>query len=198
MPLVPFVKPSEIQTLVPCDDDLAALAARVVSGGIRRSVGWDVDYRAGQTHTRLYRRRFAGPLGGLDPALSAYDERGRSRTDPCIVLPAMNLTDVASVVVDGRTLTADEWDATVSGIVYLHGLTPQRSATVTFTAGWKRQPEDEAPGTFLEVALEHGVDLASNPERLRSYNLIGAGESFSERTPLVDDSRLDPYRVNLL
>lgn len=182
--LVPFAKASDLQTLVPVDDDLAALAVRVASSGIRRAVGWDVDLSPG-TYSKLY-------------TVPGHSMRGVERpARPQVVLPCMALTGVQSVVVDGTVLTAEQWDATLSGIVHLNGVRPTRKVTVAYTAGYRRQPEDEAPGVFEEVCLEHAVSLAANPENLKSYTLLGANESFSDRVLLVDDTRLDPWRVNL-
>jgi hypothetical protein len=110
------------------------------------------------------------------------------------VLPALNVTDVTSVVVDGTTLTADQWDATTSGIVYLRTW-PSRIATITYSAGYVRQPEDKAPGVFREVCLDYATARVSNPEGLKAYTLGGTSETFMEHPPLVEDPRLDSYRV---
>lgn len=196
MPLIPFAKASDVQTLTPCDDAVAELAVRLASAGIRQAVGWDVDRVVNATYTRLYQPRYGVALGGGDPLLtrSPYPSR---RHRPSIVLPVMNLTNVASVVVDGRTLGADEWDATSSGIVYLDAY-PQKTATVTYTAGYVRRPEDTAPGIFEQVCIEQALLLAANPENLRSWAQGGASETFADRAPLVDDDRLTPYKVGAL
>lgn len=195
MPLLPFATLAELRTLKPeLTDDLARLALTLASGRIRAAVGWDVDQASG-TYTRLYR---PGYRTGLDPALDHdLDHGSRSTTPATITLPAMNVTGVASVTVDDAALTADQWDASTSGIVYLNGVRPYRKAVVAYTAGWVRYPEDTAPVVFKECCLEVASDIAGNIDRLRSYSIGGDSESFMESYPLDEDPRLGPYRVNL-
>lgn len=192
MVLIPFAKARDVQTLLPVEDAVAELAVRTVSNGIRGSIGWDVDYQTGLTYERLYR----GHAGRGDPVLSAVRFQNVTQR-PSVILPAMNITAITSIVVDGNTLTVDQYDATKSGIVYL-GVAPARMVTVTYAAGFVRQPEDKAPPVLGEVCLEHAISFASNPENVKSYTLgENTGENFHERKSLDEDNRLDPWRVSL-
>lgn len=193
--LHPFCSPADVMALTGCDDATADIACRVASKSVRNAVGWDVDLKVGAVYEKLYERDMGRVLGGLDPALGTAHLPGHPRR-PSIVLPVMNLTAVASVLVDDRALTAEEWDATHSGVVYLT-VYPHRKARITYTGGYRRRPEDEAPGVFEEVALEQAVAWASNPTNVKAVTLVGAAETLADRVPPVEDTRLDPYRVNL-
>jgi hypothetical protein len=195
-PLVPFASPRDVLTLAPgATDDLARLAVERASGRIRDHVRWPVDYQEDVTYERLYRRYGGAVLGGLDPALGSgsWEHQGRHRR-PCIILPTLNLVSVDSIVVDGVTLTANQWDATTSGIVYLYAW-PSDKATVTYSSGFVRSPEDKAPAVFRDVCLDMAVGMASNPERLMAYAMGGDSERFGNDVDLTDDHRLDTWTV---
>lgn len=182
MPLYPFASPDDLVTLTGCDRDLARLAVELASDDIRESIRWDVDQVIGATYTA------AG-----DHLVSALGARTSVRW-PTVVLPMLNVTEVASVVVDGVTLEASQFDVERCGIVHLWVPRPARLTVVTYTAGFVRSPEDEAPGVFRKVCLELAAQMASNPERLRSYNIGGASESF-DTLDLDEDHRLDNWRA---
>ena len=197
MTLLPFATVDDLQILAPAaSDDAARLAVDVISGVIRgrSGVGWQVDRMLGATYTRL--------TTGARPSWHYRQAAGLSTQGPySVTLPAMNLTAIASVVVDDRTLGESEWDATASGIVYLSS-PPSRSVSVTYDAGYPRAPVDEAPGEFRQVCLDMAAQWVDNPTgALMSYTLGQAGERFdtaAATAAVAGDARLDPYRVNLL
>lgn len=179
MALVPFAKPTDLLVLAPAlPNDQATLLLDLVSATIRTSLGWDVDEATGIVYTQRVRP-------------GSYLE--------AIVLPALNVTAIDSVVVDGTALTPQQYDATPAGVVYLNGILARKSAVVTYTAGWKREPVDLAPPVLRTVALDYAARAASNPGGVQSYTMGGTSETFgADPAEIADnDSRLDPYRVNL-
>lgn len=176
MPLVPFAKAEDLRTLVPSmSAETAALALDLVSGSIRSSIGWDVDRRS-RTSTKIIRP------GGYATSF---------------VLPALNVTAITSVTVDGTVLTTSQYAATESGIVYLQGVVAHKSIVVVYTAGWKRIP-DEAPSVFRSLSLEYAARCAENLTGVKSYTIGLVSENFGDvsRAMADDDSRLDDFRVN--
>jgi hypothetical protein len=177
MPLQPFATSADLAKLMSdVETATADLALELISGAIRDSLGWDVDERAGRVYTTLV--RFRAPL--------------RS-----VVLPALNVTVLTSVVVDDVTLPVASYDGTESGVVYLNGVLAHKKAVVTYTAGYKRTPTDEAPPVLRAVCLDYAMKLAGNPGGVRSYSMGGVSETFaSDARDLADaDCRLDHYRV---
>lgn len=175
--LVPFVKPGAITTLAPATSEASAeLVAVQVSNIIRGSLGWDVDQVADATYTQV-----VSPSNMLE----------------AVVLPALNLTAVASVVVDGSALASSAYNATSSGVVYLDGCYAYKSVTVTYTAGWVREP-DTLPGTLSAVALDYALRMIGNPTGVKAYSMGNASETFAVDLAEIaaTDNRLDPWRVN--
>lgn len=180
MALAPFAKAADLKVLAPAlDDDTADLVLDLVSAGIRASVGWDVDKVTGVTYERVipFKRRGTAAMWS-------------------VVLPAVNVTAVSQVVVDGVTLTDAQWDSTTAGIVYLQSPCREK-VTVTYTAGYQRAPADAVPAVFRTCALEYASRLAGNPGGVKSYTMGGVSETFADdaRTMADQDSRLDTYRV---
>lgn len=176
--LTPFAKPADLRLLLPAlSDDAAVLALDVVSGAIRGSLGWDVDRVVGATYAQVV-------------------PRGRAPLK-AVILPALNVEAVASVVVDDVTLPASGYDATPAGVVYLHDSSVHRKVTVTYTAGYVRAPEDEAPPVLRTVALDYAAQLALNPDGVASYTMGQVSETLAAdaRRLADDDTRLDPHRV---
>lgn len=179
MALLPFAKPADLQILAPSIDDASAeLLLDLVSGVIRSAIGWDVDEVADRVYTQTIR-----PCNYLE----------------AVVLPALNLTGITSIVVDGVTLTAGQWDATPAGVVYLKGVLASESVVVTYTAGYPRSPRDDAPPALRAIALDYAMRWASNPSGVKQYSMGGTSETFESdiRTLADSDERLDPFRVNL-
>lgn len=179
MALVPFAKAADLQVLVPAlPDSQAELLLDLVSGTIRNALGWDVDKATGLVYTQRVRR-------------GSWLE--------AIVLPALNVTAITSVVVDGTTLLPAQYDATPAGVVYLNDVVARKSATVTYTAGFQRAPADLAPPVLRTVALDYASRVASNPGGVQAYSMGGTSETFGADPAEVaaTDNRLDPYRVNL-
>lgn len=177
MALVPFAKASNLQTLAPAvSDDQAGLLLDLVSGTIRDALGWDVDKAVDATYTQDV------PPGNCLEA---------------VVLPALNLTAVSSVVVDGASQVASAYRFTKGGILYLTGILAFTTVAVTYTAGYARTPEDTAPPVLRAVALDYAMRMVANPTMVRKYAIGGTSEEFSDDLYEIAraDCRLDGLRV---
>jgi hypothetical protein len=178
MALQLFAKPADLMALVPeVDEASATLTLTIVSGAIRSSIGWDVDK--------------------VTNAVYAKTLRPGSRATS-VVLPALNVTAVSALEVDGVAQSASAYRVTPAGVIYLDGVSATKTIEVTYTAGWQATPTDQRPSVFRQVALEYASSLAGNPSGMKSYAMGGTSETFGDRaqTMASADERLDAYRVN--
>jgi hypothetical protein len=176
--LVPFAKRGDVQALAPTLSDAAAdLALELVSAGIRDSLHWDVDQVVGATYTQIVQR-------GTAPLVA-------------VVLPALNVTAIASVEIDGVVQDVSTYDCTPGGVLYLHSVTVSEKVVVTYTAGYVRAPEDKAPGILRLVAIEYAIRLGTNPDGTVSYAMGGTSETLGAGAKALadEDSRLDVHRA---
>lgn len=177
MALQAFAKSDDLLLLAPdIDQATADMVLSIVSGAIRDAIRWDVDYKVGRVTTQKVR-----------PGSVKHS----------ITLPALNVTVITTVKVDGTTIASTEYDATEAGVVYLKS-PAYKSVEVTYTAGYARTPVDNAPPVFRLAALEYATRLAGNPSGARSYAMGGTSETFADAalSMATDDERLDPYRVD--
>lgn len=200
--LLPFAKVSDLQLLAPgTTDDQAELLLDLVSASIRETVHWHVDQVTGLTFTKSVR-----PLTdfGWNPESGLLVG---SRPLTFLTLPCLNLTVVTTLVVDGVTLVAAgvPISSTVittdqaAGVIYFNDRPVNDTATVTYTAGYVRAPQDQVPAIFRTVALDYAARWSNNPSSVSSYTMGSTSESFA--TPdlvaaLDADHRLDAYRVD--
>ena len=188
--LQPFARPKDVQVLLPgLDDAQAELVVDLVSATIREHVRWAVDWQAGLTYSRVVARttRAGWPHRGTaaGPLLS-------------VTLPAMHVTAVQSVNVDGLVLLAGQYELEPAGVVYVD-VPVWRRIDVVYDAGFVRAPQDQAPPVFRSVCLDLATRLADNPTGSGSYVMGVVQENLSVASDLLaSDQRLDRYRIESL
>lgn len=151
----------------------AAMALNQSSAAIRAYCGWSITQ---ETVT-----------GG------AVDGNGRQR----VWLPTLRLTEVAEVVLDGRTLTYDvDYTWTSDGMLYRPSGWPMvpRALSVTYTHGYQFPPADVV-GVCLSIAARRFENpIAYRRESHDDWSVTHADKADRDMTE-IELSTLGPHRI---
>lgn len=171
MALAPLVDHTKLEAFEDGDAEMFLVAAEAE---VRRYCGWHIAPSVTVTEGRF-------PVG----------ERG------LVMLPSLHVTDVETVIVDGRELGPDEYDWEPCGFISrrLPSWPRDPYARVTFTHGYDQCPADVAHVVFeiasraIEMPASPARDITAGPFRLTLSGAQGIMVSRDQR------NRLAPYKI---